>query len=367
MTAFEKIHRGRLGKCWVNVSCSTAFAHRVDDQRGVSMVSSAHFPSDPSVLYLGMCLLMVGCDSLLGRFNREFLVAKPSMFRIARVRSRAAAASALPVRRRRLGQEMEIVLGDPGIEERTFTSILEFFRQCKILAHTWAVCGAFKVTFAGKEVYFCHWGEVTAYFTSLEDRVLGLTTAYQEHSVVNWVTKVEELFRARAIELTSGPEDKVPWCKALLLASQELSERWNQHKDILVLNQGSVLQHPKALALKDKDVTTKGSKSKSKGSTGKGKNNQVKQEVYETDRSIFLRDRPGEHTDERRKWVAMGKWQGKELCRAWNDGNGCDYWYPAGREHRCDTKLRKTRAACGAKDHCRMSHDPKLHGEPEYR
>ena len=109
------------------MSCSTAFAHRVDDQRGVSMVSSVHFPSDPSVLYLGICLLMVGCDSLLGRFNREFLVAKPSMFRIARVRSRAAAASALPVRRRRLGQEMEIVLGDPGIEERTFTSILEFF------------------------------------------------------------------------------------------------------------------------------------------------------------------------------------------------------------------------------------------------
>ena len=74
------------------------------------------------------------------------------MFRIAR----AAAASALPVERRRLRQEMEIVLGDPGIEETTFTSVLEFFRQCKILAHTWAVCGAFKVTFASEEVYFCH-------------------------------------------------------------------------------------------------------------------------------------------------------------------------------------------------------------------
>ena len=57
VTAFEKMHRGRLGKCWVNVSFSTAFAHRVDDQRGVSMVSSAHFPSDPFVLHLGMCLL----------------------------------------------------------------------------------------------------------------------------------------------------------------------------------------------------------------------------------------------------------------------------------------------------------------------
>ena len=168
--------------------------------------------------------------------------------------------------------------------------------------------------------------------------MLGLATAYQEHSVVNWVTKVEELFRARAIELTRGSEDKVTWGKAVLLASQELSERWNQHQDILVLNQESVLQHPKALALKDKDVTTKGSKSKGKGSTGKGKNNQVKLEVYETDRPIYLRDRPGEHADERRKWVAMGKWQGKELCRAWNDGNGCDYWCPAGREHRCDTE-----------------------------
>ena len=119
------------------------------------------------------------------------------MFRIARVRSKAAAASALPVKRKRLEQEMEIVLGDPDIEERTFTSILEFFRQCKILAHTWAVCGAFQVTFAGKEEDFCHWGEVTAYFTALEDRVLELTTAYQERSVVNWVTKVEELFQAR--------------------------------------------------------------------------------------------------------------------------------------------------------------------------
>ena len=164
-----------------------------------------------------------------------------------------------------MGQEMEIVLGDPSIEERTFTSVLEFFRQCKILAHAWAVCAAFKVTFAGKEVYFCHWGEVTAYFTALEDRVLALTTAYQQHSVVNWVAKVEELFRARAIELTRGPEDKVPWGKALLLASQELAERWNQHKDILMLHKGSVWQQPKAMALKDKDETTKGGKSKGKG------------------------------------------------------------------------------------------------------
>ena len=189
---------------------------------------------------------LVGCDSLLDRVKREFLVAKPSMFRIARVRSRAALASALLVKRRRLEHEMEIVLGDTGIEERTFTSVLEFFRQCKILAHTWAVCGAFKVTLAGKEVYFCHWGEVTAYFTVLEDRVLALTTAYQEHSMVNWVAKVEELFLARAIELTRGPEDKVPWSKALPLASQELAERWNQHKDIFMLRKGSVWQQPKA-------------------------------------------------------------------------------------------------------------------------
>ena len=121
------------------------------------------------------------------------MVAKPSMFRIARVRSRATAASALPVKRRRLGQEMEIVLGDPGIEG-TFTSVMEFFRQCKILVHTWAVCGAIKVTFEGKEMYFCHWGEATSYFTALEDRVLALTKSYQEHSVISCVTKVEELF-----------------------------------------------------------------------------------------------------------------------------------------------------------------------------
>ena len=55
---------------------------------------------------------------------------------------------------------------------------------------------------------------------------------------------------------------------------------------------------------------------------GKGKQIQVKLEEHEKDRSIYLRDRPGEHTDERREWVSMGKWQGKELCRAWNDGSG---------------------------------------------
>ena len=120
------------------------------------------------------------------------------------------------------------------------------------------VCGAFKVTFAGKEVYYCHWGEATAYFTALEDRVLALTTAYQEHSVVNWVTKVEELFSARAIEVTRVPEDKVPWGKALLLASQELSYRWNQHKDILLLHKGSVWLHPKAMTPKGKGEATKG-------------------------------------------------------------------------------------------------------------
>ena len=46
----------------------------------------------------GFLSVMVGCDSLLGRVNRKFLVAKTSMFRIARVRSRTAAASALRLR-----------------------------------------------------------------------------------------------------------------------------------------------------------------------------------------------------------------------------------------------------------------------------
>ena len=79
-----------------------------------------------------------------------------------------------------------------------------------------------------------------------------------------------------------------------------------------MLHKGSVWQQPKAMALKDKDETTKGCKSKGKGGAGGGKDKQVKLE-YAADRPIYLRDRPGEHTDERRKWVSMGKWQGGAL------------------------------------------------------
>ena len=57
-----------LGQC----VCSKAFAHRVDDQRGVSMLSSAHFPVDPFVLHMGMCLLEEASCCVLVDVTRGF-------------------------------------------------------------------------------------------------------------------------------------------------------------------------------------------------------------------------------------------------------------------------------------------------------
>ena len=177
----------------------------------------------------------VGCDTLLGRVQREFLRRTPTVFRISRVRTRAQSAVSTSAKRQKISDQMSIHFNSGEPEERRISGVLEFLRQLRVLGNTWAMAGNFFVTWQGKEILYCHWGHVTEYITELEGRVLELRHSYTDSSVCSWLAAVEEDFRAKAVELARAPDGPAPWGLALLDAVRELHSKWDQRRDFLVL------------------------------------------------------------------------------------------------------------------------------------
>ena len=106
------------------------------------------------------------------------------------------------------------------------TCLLEFFLSLEVLCFTWAVAGSDELQWDGELVRFANWCHVTEYLYNLKERVL-------EHSVVSWLTRVEEDFRGKAVELTRTPASSIPWGVALLRAQAEQISKWEQRRYLL--------------------------------------------------------------------------------------------------------------------------------------
>ena len=85
----------------------------------------------------------MGCDTLLGRVQREFLRCTPTVFRISRVRTRAQSTVSTPAKRQKISDQMSIHFNSGEPEERRISGVLEFLRQLRVLGNTWAMAGNF--------------------------------------------------------------------------------------------------------------------------------------------------------------------------------------------------------------------------------
>ena len=146
----------------------------------------------------------VASDSILGRMRREFLRKQPMILPVLRIRTHLA-----PWRGRRC------------LSTRAFLSTW-MTKQWKNVRRR---AGINKVEWDGQQIRYSHGCQAEEYCSVFKDRVLDLQRFYTEQSIVRWVTRIEEYFRVKAVELARTPRGQVPWSSALLGAQKKLKKQ----------------------------------------------------------------------------------------------------------------------------------------------
>ena len=140
----------------------------------------------------------MGCDTLLGRFKREFDRTAPSMFSASRVRTVAQSQRSTELKRARVSDavqiefENEVAILDDGDEDRFARRLFKY----EVMCNTWGVAGCFDVTVkVGTENItskYCHWQEAVEYYQMLHAKTAHLLDRYTEASVLLYLVKTEE-------------------------------------------------------------------------------------------------------------------------------------------------------------------------------
>ena len=304
-------------------------------------------------------------DALLGRFKREFDRRQPSVLPLRLIKTRARTSYSLGPKRRKVSEHATLIFHD-NHDEDTFqaTSVFEFFTSLEILVYSWSVAGCFDVDWGQAKVKYFHFSHGQDYLWSMKERFMDLAPGYAEASLLRYLECVEEDFRGRAIEIARENGGSCPFGVALLRSQSDLQGTWERRQGLLALQRREVGKVPQ----------TRDRKGNGKGKRGKT-NVKVATEVPQSGalqdvKPLRLREperRPvsGDH-DRRDKWATCTHLDRKNICKAWNDGRGCKTPCVRRFVHACDIRLAEGRA-CGSKDHRRVDHDPRRHGQPQER
>ena len=173
----------------------------------------------------------IGCDSLHGRFWREFDRKQPSMFSILKARSLAKSTKEQQVKKTKVGN-LEIHQIEKEFSDGP-ASLSKWLACFDIVVNTWAVVGCMDVDFQGKTRKYIHWAEAQSYMFEFTIKSNELKDKrHQDLSIFKYLTAVEEEFRSKAVELARG-EQEIPWGEALKQAVACNSNIWNEKRDLL--------------------------------------------------------------------------------------------------------------------------------------
>ena len=177
----------------------------------------------------------IGCDSLHGRFRREFERKQPTMFTLLKAKSLARSQNEGQIKKTKLSNDTEL----HQKERETYdgpASLSKWFACFDIVVNTWAVTGCFDITYDGQSRKYVHWSEVQEYhfeFTLKSNELTDLR--HSEYKIFQYLSSVEEDIRAKAIELARG-ESECPWGLALTTARKECAHVWLEKRDKLIAN-----------------------------------------------------------------------------------------------------------------------------------
>ena len=174
----------------------------------------------------------IGCDSLHGRFRREFERKQPSMYNIMKAKSQAKSSREEQKKHTKLNDLITLTMTE-GQHRDGPASLGKWFTCFDIVINTWAVAGCFDVTpkdlSAAKK--YVHWGEVQAYLYEFTVKSNELKENYvPEQQIYYYLSLVEEEFRAKAVEMARS-EAETPWGEALIKSLKENAHIWAEKKD----------------------------------------------------------------------------------------------------------------------------------------
>ena len=174
----------------------------------------------------------IGCDSLHGRFRREFDRKQPGMFPILKARSLAKSTKEQQVKKTKLPNNLEIHQIEKEFSDGP-ASLSKWFACFDIIVNTWAVVGCMDVEFDGKTRKYIHWAEAQSYMFEFTVKSNELKDKHhQDWNIFKYLSSVEEEFRSKAVELARGTQE-IPWGEALKQSITGNSNIWNEKRDFL--------------------------------------------------------------------------------------------------------------------------------------
>jgi hypothetical protein len=175
----------------------------------------------------------IGCDSLHGRFRREFERRQPGMFPFLKAKSLAKSQRDGQVKKTKLSEGIELVQAVARDVGDGPSSLSKWFTGFDIVVNTWAVTGCFDVQFGGHTKKYMHWADGIAYMfefqskaNELRDRNIG------DKQIFSYLSSVEEEMRSKAVEIARS-ESEVPWGESLKKAIKDYAHIWQEKRDIV--------------------------------------------------------------------------------------------------------------------------------------
>jgi hypothetical protein len=175
----------------------------------------------------------IGCDSLHGRFRREFERKQPSMYTFTKAKSLSKSQREGQVKKTKLSDGMALIQTVDQSHGDGPLSLGKWFSCFDIVVNTWAVVGCFDVTFETKVRKYVHWAEVSAYMYEFQAKANELQQKqYADKAIFYYLSAVEEEMRSKAIEMARS-ESEVPWGECLKLSTKANAHLWQEKRDML--------------------------------------------------------------------------------------------------------------------------------------
>ena len=174
----------------------------------------------------------IGCDSLHGRFRREFERRQPGMFPFLKAKSLAKSQREGQVKRTKLSEGLDLVQATKESNDGPST-LSKWFIGFDIVVNTWAVTGCFDVLFGGQTRKYVHWAEGAAYMFEFQNKANELRDKnVDERAIFVYLSAVEEEVRSKAVEIARS-EAEVPWGESLKRSIKDNAHLWQEKRDIV--------------------------------------------------------------------------------------------------------------------------------------
>ena len=231
-----------------------------------------------------------------------------------------------------------------------------YIAQFELTTNTMAFAGSHEVDWDGGKVRYADWTMLSQYRSEFIKQGWKRADKFTWASIVEYLTQVEEQYRARAIELARSG---TPWGHSLIAALKEDRQPWDDHKDVLQTSRPPA--PPPSLCWNCSNPVGKGKVAKV---IGKGNSPGAKVQKTQGQKTQTQANTPASGSEGWRKWpTSRFDRNQKEICIMFNDSRTCSNPCPNKRLHVCNVKLSSGQV-CGSTSHCRRTHVPSQHGQP---